>query len=389
MGFQKVVNLYPAPGVEGDFASMNPFSSILAGGPPGQGGGTLVAPASGVAVGRFAFVNPANGAVSQSYVVGYQIGFLGRNEQALITQFLGEYTLVVPCGFMINLFSGGDFWARFPAGATAGQKVYADPNTGLPISAASAPALASGTATIGFTGVGTASVAAGTTLTIGTATDGVLSVGDVISASNIPAGTTIVAQLTVTAGSGAGLLGTYQMSAAATGTLSGAVTSVSALAYITAVAAGAFEFGDAFTGATSPASIGLQQTPFSGVATLATSTALVVTAVTPGTSLLYVGAALPSNGGAFTPGTTIASQTSGTPGGVGTYVLSAASLVTAAGVAFTTSDSAGGTGVYGISTPQNYTGGTITVAGTAVLTQFTVASNCGANEIAKISASVS
>ena len=104
MPFQSTVNLNPAPAVQGDFASVNPFASVLA------GPGALVAPASGLTVGNFCWVGPA-GQVSQSYVAGYQIGFLGRNEQALITNYLGEVSMVVPAGFMVNVFNSGDFWA--------------------------------------------------------------------------------------------------------------------------------------------------------------------------------------------------------------------------------------------------------------------------------------
>ncbi len=35
--------------------------------------------------------------------------------------------MVVPSGFMVTGFNGGDFWANFPAGATVGGFVFADP----------------------------------------------------------------------------------------------------------------------------------------------------------------------------------------------------------------------------------------------------------------------
>ena len=51
---------------------------------------------------------------------------------------------------------------------------------------------------------------------------GIITVGDIIGGSNIPTGTTVVAQLTNTnAGSNPGMEGTYQLSANATGTASG------------------------------------------------------------------------------------------------------------------------------------------------------------------------
>src|SRR5208337_4078918 len=103
MPFPNTINSQQAPAVQGDFASTNPFASVLA------GQGALVAPPGGLIVGNFFWVSPT-GVCSQSFVSGYQIAFLGRNEQALIVNFLGEATLVVPAGFMVVGFNEGDFW---------------------------------------------------------------------------------------------------------------------------------------------------------------------------------------------------------------------------------------------------------------------------------------
>jgi hypothetical protein len=377
MPFQSVINNQQAPAVQGDFASTNPFASVLA------GEGALVAPPGGLIVGNFFWVGP-NGQCSQSFVAGYQIAFLGRNEQALITEFLGETTLVVPEGFMITGYNVGDYWAKFPAGATVGQNVYADPNDGTPLAGATAPGLASGTATGGFTGTGTL-VNASTTLTVAAATTGILSPGDTIAGTDIPAGTVIVAQLTGTPGK----VGTYQMSAAATGTVGSAeaITGTSSLILVTAVTEAGFTAGDTITGTGVAAGTTLtgQAVPFKGVATLATSTALTVTSVQPLTDLLRVGATVVGNG--IPAGTTISSQTSGTPGGIGVYVLSAASTVTQAGVAITTGDTAGGTGLYSTDTSQEFTSATITAAGTAQTTPFKVRGTYSpaANELGVIS----
>lgn len=380
MPFQSKINDNQAPAVAGDFASTNPFASVLA------GPGALVAPAGGLIVGNFAWVGP-QGQVSQSFVSGYQIGFLGRNEQALITQFLGEETLVVPEGFMVTLFNEGDFWAKFAAGATVGNNVYADPNDGAPLAGATAPSGATATASAGFTGTGTV-VNTSTTLTINTVTAGILSVGDVVTGTDIPAGTTILAQLTVTAGYGYGLRGTYQMSAAATGSAGPeAVTSVSTTLDVTADLTGALNFGDVIsgTGVTNGTTIGLQQNAFSGVASTATSTALTVTAVNGFSGPLLVGDTVIGNG--IPAATTVASQTSGTPGGVGVYVLSQATTATAAGVAVTNGDTPGGTGLYSLSVAQNFASTTVTVAGTSQPTGFKIRGTYSplANELGKIS----
>lgn len=373
MPFQTVINDQQAPAVAGDFASTNPFANVLA------GPGALVAPAGGLTVGNFAWIGP-QGQVSQSFVAGWQVGFLGRNEQALITEFLGEATMVVPQGFMVTLFNEGDFWANFEAGATAGQNVYADPNDGAPLAGATAPTLGTGTASAGFSG--TATLNGTTTLSVTAATHGVVSPGDFVAdsttAGNIPAGTTIVAQLTGIAGG----VGTYQMSQIGVAAVGDTVVTTSEFMLVTAVANGSFNEGDVFTGTAVAAGTAVvaQATPFSGVASLATSTAMTVTSVQPGTDLLRKGAIVVANG--VPGGTTISTQVSGTPGGVGVYTLSAAATVTQAGVPVTTADSVGGTGFYTFSpTPQTFGAAaapeTITVAGTAQATGFKVRGTYG------------
>lgn len=381
MGFQKTINNTQAPGVAGDFASTNPFASVLAG--PGQ----LVAPAGGLIVGNFAWVGPA-GQVSQSFVAGYQIGFLGRNEQALITQFLGESSLLVPAGFPVTLFNGGDFLAKFAAGATPGNSVFADPNNGAPYAAASAPAGASVTGSGGATGTAT-TVNLNTTLTVNTVSAGIIGIGDTVVSANVPVGTKILAQLTVTAGSGAGILGTYQMSAAATSSAGPtAFTTQSTLVTVTAVASGALLVGDVIsgTGVIAGTTILSQAGQFQGVANLATSTALNVTAVNPGSGKLRVGDTVTGTG--IPAATTIASQTSGTPGGIGLYVLSAPSTVTQNGVSITDTNIPGQTGRYTVSNAANFASTTITVAGGSdIATGFKVRGTYTAldNEVAKIS----
>jgi hypothetical protein len=380
MSFQKTINDQQAPGVKGDFASTNPFSSVLA------GQGTLVAPPGGLLVGNFFWIGP-DGTCSQSFVAGWQVAFLGRNEQALITIFLGEASMLVPAGFPVVGFNGGDFWAQFEAGATVGQLVFADPNNGAPLAGATAPAGATSTASAGFTGTGTVTNGSAV-LTINTATAGILSVGDTVTGTDIPSGTTILNQLTVTAGSGAGLLGTYTMSQAATGAAGPeAITSTSTVLDNTADLTGALNFGDVIsgTGVTVGTTVGAQQAGFSGVATTAVSTTLTVTSVNPGSGLLLKGS--PISGGSIPAAATIASQTSGTPGGVGVYVLSAAATVAAAGVPVQDGDTPGGIGQYTLSVAQNFASTTVTVAGTSQPTGFKVRGTYSplAGEIGKIS----
>jgi hypothetical protein len=232
MPFQKTINNTQAPGVAGDFASTNPFSSVLA------GPGALVAPAGGLVVGNFAWVGPA-GQVSQSYQAGWQIGFLGRNEQALITEFLGESTLVVPEGFMVTLFDGGDFWAYFADGATALATVYADEDTGAP----QMQSTNSFTGSVGF--AGTASFATNV-MTVVTQTAGsIIEVGDVVTSATVASGTTVTALLSGTPGA---VGSTYSLSTSPGTIVTQAATTASSTLNVTAVANGGLSIGDVISG---------------------------------------------------------------------------------------------------------------------------------------------
>jgi hypothetical protein len=248
-GFQKQVNLVQAPGVAGDFASMNPFSSVLA------GPAALVAPVGGLKVASFAWVNPTDLSVHQAYNAAYQIGFVGRNEQALITNFLGESTLLIPQGFMVNLFNGGDFFAYFPNGAVGGSTVYANETTGAPGTAATNTV----TGSIGFTGTASlATVGGQAQMTLATITGAsIVNVGDVVSgtgtASNVVQGLASGTANTVGA--------VYNLSGAVTTEAAEAVTTASNVLNVTAVLTGGLSVGDVISGTnvtagTSIASVG-------------------------------------------------------------------------------------------------------------------------------------
>ncbi len=122
-GFQSTINNNQAPGVEGDFASANPYASVLA------GEGRLVAGVAGVTVGRFAYAD-ADGIVLNSGS-GAPTGFVHRDMQAFIGTYLQESSMVIPGGMAVTLMNEGDFWARVTvANATAGQKAFASITTG-------------------------------------------------------------------------------------------------------------------------------------------------------------------------------------------------------------------------------------------------------------------
>lgn len=195
-GFQNVVNNDPAPGQPGDFFGTNPRTSVAAG--PGQ----LVAAVGGLRVGRFAWANLLSGKLSNYFVPGSQLGFVHREQQGLITEFMGKASELVVQGYPADANSRGDFFAEFPAGATAGQTVYADPLTGAASAAAPGGAVtADSTST---------SMAATGIITVGATLTGTLAVGQVVTGLGVPAGTYITAQLTGSAGS----TGTYQTATA-------------------------------------------------------------------------------------------------------------------------------------------------------------------------------
>lgn len=120
-GFQNVINQYPAPGVEGGFASTNPHATLLA------GEAALVAGDGGVTIGRFAWA--VNGVASNAGT-GAPSGFVHRDGQAVITDWLGAASNVIQKGRETTLMVAGDFWARTSTAATRGQKIFASLTTG-------------------------------------------------------------------------------------------------------------------------------------------------------------------------------------------------------------------------------------------------------------------
>lgn len=372
-GFQKQVNLTPAPAVAGDFASANPRATVLA------GPGGLVAGAGGVTVGKFAWVDDDGQTVlSHGTATKAPNGFVHREQQALITTYLAESGMNIPVGFPVVLHNEGDFWAvnKGPNASAIGDAIYADYSNG-DVYCASAPAGATVTAAMGSTNTAalgaTFTASADTddaTLLVVTSVTGKLHVGDEVSGTGITAGTTILSQVSGTAGGA----GTYQLSAANT-----------------ASAATVTAFG-----------------------------ATVVVSATTG--LISVGETV-SGGAGFPVGATVVAQVSGAPGGAGTYTLSAAgSAYTASAAGVTTfgsvmnvtavasgalsvgdpvsgagipsgavvasqvSGNAGGIGVYTLDQPATaYAASTTVTAVGGVLTSFKAQSVAAVGELVKIS----
>lgn len=218
--FQTSVTTQPALGVAGDFASANPFFSYDA------GPGGLVAGASGLVMGRFAWVAPYPqdadnaGQVANNSGSGPVSGFVHRRQgKALITTFLASSSMTINSGFPVDLATGGDFLVQNDgaAQALAGMKAYASFADGKVKFAATGTQLAGATST-------SASIAAGPSvsvtgkiegniLTVTAVGQGPLIVGGLLAGSagsaggdDVITGTRIVAQLT---GGTSGSVGTY------------------------------------------------------------------------------------------------------------------------------------------------------------------------------------
>lgn len=219
-GFQTSVTTQPAPAIAGDFASANPRFTVLA------GPGGFVAGASGVTVGRFVWIQayPEDpngvGQVLNNFGTGAPAGLIGRNQQGLITTFLADASMVVPSGFMVTAFSGGDFWVKNDGTtvALAGQKAFADFTTGKVTFAAAGSAASGGTSTVSTIAAVSPAISftgsiAGDVLTVTAIGTGTIRVGGTIGGSDgttsIATGTTIVSQIS---GATSGSVGTYGLS---------------------------------------------------------------------------------------------------------------------------------------------------------------------------------
>lgn len=198
-GFQRVVNNQPGLAAAGDFADANIKANVIAG-----AGAFVTAPyPRSPIVGNFAW-GDQDGHLALGQWRGEaaaKIGFVHRENNALITAFLAADVLAIAQGQIITLYDQGSFWARFAAGATVGQKVFANYVDG------SVYADDAGTDT--ETADVTASLASTGILTVTAVGSGAISVGDVISGTGVPEGVIVTALL-----SGTGGVGTYQTTGA-------------------------------------------------------------------------------------------------------------------------------------------------------------------------------
>lgn len=207
MSFPTKVNAQPAPGIPGEFASLNPYSSVVA------GPGALTAGVSAI-VGLFHWVTSTNTIESNCPTTPLSVpqGFLGNETQALITVWLGQSSMQVPQGVGVTLFDRGDFFVRNLFAASAyGNKVFVNKfGQVLPAAAGSFPT--TDASSVGS--ISSAHIDNGTTL--GT-TGNVLTV---VTGSGLEIGQTISDSVTgvligtiTSLGTGTGGAGTYNLNA--------------------------------------------------------------------------------------------------------------------------------------------------------------------------------
>ena len=374
MPFQTQVNINQAPAVAGDFASANPRATVLA------GAGGLVAGAAGVTVGKFAWI-AADGKTVTNYgqYPAVPDGFVHRDQQGLITNYLAESTMLIPAGFPVVLHQAGDFFAKNsgPSALIRNGALYASYADGSVVTAA--PTGASVTGSLGSTSTGslgatfTASAGSPTTKLVVTSVTGLISIGDTVSGTGITAGTTILSQ---DSGGTVGGAGTYNLSGANTCS-SATVTSFGVTVKLTATT-GLVSVGDIISGGAGfpvgatvtaivsgggLATAGVYTISAPGTAYTASASGITtygntiyVSAVASGT--IAIGAAI--SGGAIAANSVVSSQVNGTPGATGTYTVS---NVAAA---------------YGAS-------GTFTTVGGIALTAWTAQSAAASGELVKIS----
>ena len=139
--FQTSMQVTQAPGIPGDFCSVNPMHNALS--VPGG----YVAGTGGVTVGLFAWADTATGTVLLNAGSGLPTGFIHRNlGSAINVAYPTEFGMTIPAGFMVGgIFSGGDFWVK-NAGSSAvtiGMKAFAS-NTNGTISFAATGATVTG-----------------------------------------------------------------------------------------------------------------------------------------------------------------------------------------------------------------------------------------------------
>lgn len=124
MAFQQNLNREPNRAVAGDFASTNPRINMLA-------GDSSLRAFEPILVGGFAFADADTGLVYQDYQVGLRVGFVHRNNQAIVGAG-ASFSMEVPEGRETALFTGGDFYCYLDDDVNVGDPVSATMVGGAP-----------------------------------------------------------------------------------------------------------------------------------------------------------------------------------------------------------------------------------------------------------------
>lgn len=126
--FQSVVNIYPAQGVPGAFASNNPVVSTALG---------RIANTT-LTIGGFCWDDTSNPGQVKNTGSGKPLGFVARDIIYPIDTLVafpedgtaGNTTNTVPIGGSVNVQVEGDFYVLVSESVTAGQKVFASTTDG-------------------------------------------------------------------------------------------------------------------------------------------------------------------------------------------------------------------------------------------------------------------
>ena len=199
-GFQTKVTVQPGIGIEGDFASTNPRYSVLA------GAGGILAGDQGLTVGRFAWLTDEHvddvgaPAVANNFGFGPVAGFIHREQQGLITQYLQSATMFIPAGFGVTVMSGGDFVVRNRGNnqALPGMKAYANVADGSVTFAPTGQPAGGGTSTASTIAPGTSNFTAsinGNLMTVTQAAANNLFNGTNVAGQGVALGSSIVQQI--------------------------------------------------------------------------------------------------------------------------------------------------------------------------------------------------
>lgn len=125
MTFQNKVNLEPAKGWHGDFASTNVRVSLL-------GDGAFQVGADGIQAGSFVWVDEETQTVVNAGKDS-PAGFVGRELTGVPAHYLEEASLNIPAGFMVTVYEKSEFLVTLPANVAEvkrGGAVSVDANTG-------------------------------------------------------------------------------------------------------------------------------------------------------------------------------------------------------------------------------------------------------------------